>query len=161
MEQVSSDGDVELGHSLSANGGAEELQCYKRLPVHNSGGNNLRFDDKIHMGIRRSKRSTRSRINYRQYDISGIDAECGQPEKHHTSDPDAGSDARDNMELSTTSQDRNEENDEVDKGQQRHIVNMHVPGRENSNVRRKFLDLNGIAPVAGSDDTPAMVKDEH
>ncbi|GJN22982.1 hypothetical protein PR202_gb10594 [Eleusine coracana subsp. coracana] len=161
LEQVSSDGDVELDHSLSANGGAKELQWCKRLSIHNPLGDNLRFDDEILMGIRRSKRSTRSRINYQQYDISGIGTECGQPEKHHTSDPDAGSDALNDMELSTTSQDRDEEDDEVDKGQQGRLEKTHVPGSESRNVQRKFLDLNAFAPVAGFDDTPALVKDEH
>ncbi|GJM96957.1 hypothetical protein PR202_ga13841 [Eleusine coracana subsp. coracana] len=161
LEQVSSDGDVELDHSLSANGGAKELQWYKRLSIHNPQGDNLRFDDEIHMGIRRSKRSTRSRINYQQYDISGIYTECGQPKKHHTSDPDAGSDALNDVELSTTSQDRDEEDDEVDKGQAGRIEKVHVTGGESRNVRRKFLDLNAFAPVAGFDDTPALVKDEH
>jgi hypothetical protein len=159
LEEFSSDGDVEVGHSLNSNEDAEELQCSKRLPICNPQGNNLRFVDEIRIGIRRSKRSTRSRINYQQYDISGRDTECGQPEKHNTSDPDVGSDALNDMELST-SQNRDEEDDEVDKGWHRRIEKMQGPDRDSRNIRRKFLDLNELAPVAGFDDRPALVKDE-
>jgi hypothetical protein len=120
LEQFASDGDVEVGHSLNANDDALELQWSKRLPIRNPQGNNLRFIDEIRIGIRRSKRSTRSRINYQQYDISGRDTECGQPEKQK----------------------------------------MQGPDRESRNIRRKFLDLNELAPVAGFDDKPALVKDE-
>ncbi|TVU44538.1 hypothetical protein EJB05_03983 [Eragrostis curvula] len=161
LEQVAADGDVEMDHSLIANEDAEEAQWYKRLPIHNPQGTNLRFVDDIQIGIRRSKRSSRSRINYQQYDISGLDAECGQPEKHNASDPDAGSDAMNDMEVSTTSQDQDEEDGEVNKGRQCRTEIMHVPGRESRNVQRKFLALNEVSPVAGVDDTPALVKDEH
>jgi hypothetical protein len=159
LEEFSSDGDVEVGHSLNSNEDAEELQWSKRLPICNPQGNNLRFVDEIRIGIRRSKRSTRSRINCQQYDISGRDTECGQPEKHNTSDPDVGSDALNDMELST-SQNRDEEDDEVDKGWHRRIEKMQGPDRDSRNIRRKFLDLNELAPVAGFDDKPALVKDE-
>jgi hypothetical protein len=159
LEEFASDGDVEVGHSLNSNEDAEELQWSKRLPICNPQGNNLRFVDEIRIGIRRSKRSTRSRINYQQYDISGRDTECGQPEKHNTSDPDVGSDALNDMELST-SQNRDEEDDEVDKGWHRRIEKMQGPDRDSRNIRRKFLDLNELAPVAGFDDKSALVKDE-
>jgi hypothetical protein len=62
LEQFASDGDAEVGHSLNANEDVEEFQWSKRLPIRNPQGNNLRFVDEIRVGIRRSKRSTRSRI---------------------------------------------------------------------------------------------------
>jgi hypothetical protein len=64
------------------------------------------------------------------------------------------------MECSTTSQDRDEEDDEVDKGWHRRIEKMQGPDRESRNIQRKFLDLNELAPVAGFDDKPPLVKDE-
>jgi hypothetical protein len=50
------------------------------------------------------------------------------------------------MECSTTSQDRDEEDDEVDKGWHRRIEKMQGPDRESRNIQRKFLDLNEVAP---------------
>ncbi|XP_062212728.1 DDT domain-containing protein DDR4-like isoform X2 [Phragmites australis] len=157
LEQVVSDGDDEVDHSLSASEDAEELQWCKRLPICNLQGTKLRSVDEIQIGIRRSKRSTRPRINYRQYDISWTNSESGRPEKPKASEPDALND----RELSTSSQDREEVDDEVNKEQQRYMEKMHVPGRESKSIRRKFLDLNELAPVGGFDDAPVLVKDEH
>ncbi|TKV90744.1 hypothetical protein SEVIR_9G049000v4 [Setaria viridis] len=161
LEQVASDGDNEVDHSLSASEDTDELQWYKRFPIHNPQGSKLRSVDEIHIGIRRSKRSTRPRINYQQYGISGRDIEFGKQEKCSASDPDAGSDAQNGMEVSTTSQDREEEDDEVNKAQQQRIEKALVPSRDSKSVSRKFLDLNEIAPLGGFDDAPVLVKDEH
>ncbi|KAL6636739.1 hypothetical protein ACP70R_024311 [Stipagrostis hirtigluma subsp. patula] len=158
LEQVGSDEDDGVEHPLSASEDAEEFQRHERLTTCSS--RRTKFDE-IQIGIRRSKRSTRPRINYRQYDISGIDTEFGKPDKCNASDPDAGSDALNDMELSTTSQDREEEYDEVNKAPQWCLEKTPVPGKESKTVQRKFLDLNELAPVGGFDDGPVLVKDEH
>jgi hypothetical protein len=44
--------------------------------------------------------------------------------------------------LERTSQDRDEEDDEVDKGWQRQIEEIQAPDRKSRNIWRKFLDLN-------------------
>nr|CAB3497813.1 unnamed protein product [Digitaria exilis] len=160
LEQVASDGDNEVDHSLSVNEDADELQWYKRFPPHNPQETNLRSVDGIQIAIRRSKRSTRPRINYQQYDISGTDTEFGKQEKCSTSDPDVGSDAQNDMEVSTTSQDREEEEDQVNKAQQQRIEKALVPSRESKTVRGKFLDLNELVPGGRFDDAPVLVKDE-
>ncbi|KAJ1293149.1 hypothetical protein BS78_01G046000 [Paspalum vaginatum] len=156
LEQVASDGDDdEVGHSLSANEDTEELQWYKGFPLLTPQGTKL-FDE-IQIGIRRRKRSTRPRINYQQLDTFGTNAELGKPDKGNASNPDASSDAPNDMELSTSSQDR----EEVNKSQQLRLEKALVPGRESRSAHRKFLDLNELAPVAGFDDAPVLVKDEH
>lgn len=160
LEQVASDGDNEVDHSLSVNEDADELQWYKRFPPHNPQETNLRSVDGIQIAIRRSKRSTRPRINYQQYDISGTDTEFGKQEKCSTSDPDVGSDAQNDMEVSTTSQDREEEEDQVNKAQQQRIEKALVPSRESKTVQGKFLDLNELVPGGRFDDAPVLVKDE-
>jgi len=161
LEQVASDGGNGVVHSLSASEDADELQWYKRFPLHNPQGTKLRSIDEIQIGIRRSKRSTRPRINYQQYDISGRDIEFGKQEKCSALDPDVGSDAQNDMEVSTTSQDREEEDDEVNKARQRRLEKKAlVPSRESESVRRKFLDLNEQVPIGGLDDAPVLVKDE-
>ena len=159
LEQVTSDGGNRVVHSLSED--ADELQWYKRFPLHNPQGTKLRSADEIQIGIRRSKHSTLPRINYQQYDISGRDIEFGKQEKCSASDPDVGSDAQNDMEVSTTSQDREEEDDEVNKARQRRIEKALVPSRESESVRRKFLDLNEQVHVGGLDDAPVLLKDEH
>lgn len=160
LEQVASDGDNEVHHSLSVNEDADELQWYKRFQTHNPQGANLISVDGIQIAIRRSKRSTRPRINYQQYDISGTDTEFGKQEKCSTSDPDVGSDGQNDMEVSTTSQDREEEDDEVNKAQQQCIEKALVPSRESKTVRAKFLDLNELVPGCRFDDVPVLVKEE-
>ncbi|CAN6303138.1 unnamed protein product [Urochloa humidicola] len=161
LEQVATDGDNEVDRSLSASEGTDELQWYKRFPLHNPQGTKSRSVGEIQISIRRSKRSTRPRINYQQFGISGRDTEFGKQEKYSASDPDVGSDAQNDMEVSTTSQDREEEDDERNKAHQLHIEKALVPNRESESVQRKFLDLNELAPVGGFDDAPVLVKDEH
>lgn len=160
LEQVANDGDDEVDHSLSANEGTEELQWYKRSPLLIPQGTKLKSIDEIQIGIRRSKRSTRPRINYQQLDTFGANTEFGKSEKCNASDPDAGSDALNDMELST-SQDREEEDNEVNKAQQQCIEKSIVPVSESRSIRRKFLDLNELVPIAGFDDASVLVKDEH
>ncbi|CAL4944929.1 unnamed protein product [Urochloa decumbens] len=160
LEQVATDGDNEVDHSMSASEDTDELQWYKRFPLHNPQGTKSRSASEIQISIRRSKRSTRPRINYQQFDISGRDTEFAKQEKCSASDPDVGSDAQNDMEVSTTSQDREEEDDERNKAQQRRTEKALVPSRESESVRQKFLDLNELAPVGGFDDVPILVKDE-
>ncbi|XP_021307031.1 DDT domain-containing protein DDR4 isoform X1 [Sorghum bicolor] len=160
LEQVANDGADEVDHSLSANEGTEELQWYKRSPLLIPQATKLKSIDEIQIGIRRSKRSTRPRINYQQLDTLGANTEFGKSEKCNASDPDAGSDALNDMELST-SQDREEEDNEVNKAQQQCIEKSIVPVNESRSIRRKFLDLNELVPIAGFDDASVLVKDEH
>jgi hypothetical protein len=160
LEQVANDGDDEVDHSLSANEGTVELQWYKRSPLLTSQGTKLKSIDEIQIGIRRSKRTTRPRINYQQLDTFGANTEFGNSEKCNASDPDAGSDALNDMELST-SQDREDEDDEVNKAQKQCIEKSIVPVSESRSIRRKFLDLNELVPIAGFDDASVLVKDEH
>jgi len=82
------------------------------LETHDWRGTKLRSVDEIQTGLRRSKRSSRPRINYRQYDFSDSDTESGKARKSDASDPDAGSDAENDMELSTSSQEQEEEEDD-------------------------------------------------
>lgn len=153
LEQVASYGDDEVVHSLSASEETEELQWYKRFPLLTP--QRTKLFDEIQIGIRRSKRSTRPRISYKQLDTFGTNTEFGKPDKGNASDTDASSDAPNDMDLSTTSQDQ----EEVNKAQQWHVEKAVVPGSESRIVHRKFLDLNELAPVAGFDDAPVLVKD--
>nr|CAB3455977.1 unnamed protein product [Digitaria exilis] len=103
------DDDEEEEYSLSTSEDIEEPQRHKKLETRGWRGTKLRSVDEIQSGLRRSKRSSRPRINYRQYDFSDSDTEPGKARKSDASDPDAGSDAENDMELSTSSQEQEEE----------------------------------------------------
>lgn len=162
LEQVAINDVDEEEYSLSSEDEKEPQRC-KRLPTRSPRGIKLRTVDEIQISIRRSKRSIRPHINYQQYDLSGTDTELGKPGKSNASDPDAGSDALNDVEISTTSQDQEEENNETNKEWRRmRIEKMHVPGRESKSVGRRFLDLNELAPVGVFDDAPVlMMKSKH
>ncbi|OEL23591.1 DDT domain-containing protein DDR4 [Dichanthelium oligosanthes] len=113
-EDAEDDDEEEEEYSLSTSEDIEEPQRQKKLETRARGrrGTKLRSVDEIDSGLRRSKRSSRPRINYRQYDYSDSDTEPGKARKSDASDPDAGSDAENDMELSTSSQEQEEEEED-------------------------------------------------
>ncbi|CAL5089078.1 unnamed protein product [Urochloa decumbens] len=112
LEEDAEDDDEEEEYSLSTSEDNEAPQRPKKLETRGRRGTKLRSVDEIQSGLRRSKRSSRPRIDYRQYDFSDSDAEQGKARKSDASDPDAGSDAENDMELSTSSQEQEEEEDD-------------------------------------------------
>lgn len=111
-EDADDDDDEEEEYSLSTSEDLEEPQRHKKLETRGRRGAKLRSVDEIQTGLRRSKRSSRPRINYSQYDFSDSDMEPGKAKKSDASDPDAGSDAENDMELSTSSQEQEEEEED-------------------------------------------------
>ncbi|KAL5197573.1 hypothetical protein ABZP36_001085 [Zizania latifolia] len=111
-EDAEDDDEEEEEYSLSTSEDLEEPQRHKKLQTRGRRGAKLRSVDEIQTGLRRSKRSSRQRINYQQYDFSDTDTEAGKAEKSDASDPDAGFDAENDMELSTSSQEQEEEEDD-------------------------------------------------
>ncbi|KAF8644860.1 hypothetical protein HU200_066304 [Digitaria exilis] len=190
LEEDAEDDDEEEEYSLSTSEDIEEPQRHKKLETRGRRGTKLRSVDEIQSGLRRSKRSSRPRINYRQYDFSDSDTEPGKARKSDASDPDAGSDAENDMELSTSSQEQEEEEDDSPDEQNGNNVNDKMeddhtvaenkvepdeeqpqqqvvekmdapPSRESESVGRTFLDLNELAPGGGFDDGPSLsVKDD-
>lgn len=122
-EDADDDDEEEEEYSLSTSEDIEEPQRHKKLETRGRRGTKLRSVDEIQSGLRRSKRSSRPRINYRQYDFSDSDTEPGKARKSDASDPDAGSDAENDMELSTSSQDQEEEEDDSPDEQNGNNVN--------------------------------------
>ncbi|KAL6639677.1 hypothetical protein ACP70R_023407 [Stipagrostis hirtigluma subsp. patula] len=186
LEEDAEDDEEEEEYSLSTSEDMEEPQRPKKLETRGRRGTKLRSVDEIQTGLRRSKRSSRPRINYRQYDFSDTDTEPGKARKSDASDPDAGSDAENDMELSTSSQEPEEEEDdspdeqngnnvnnkmeedhsveenkvqqeeEQQLPQQQPVEKMDAPSRESESVGRTFLDLNELAPGGGFDDGPSL-----
>uniref|UniRef100_A0A804UCW6 DDT domain-containing protein n=1 Tax=Zea mays TaxID=4577 RepID=A0A804UCW6_MAIZE len=185
LEEDAEDDDEEE-YSLSTSEDLEEPQRHKKLETRGRRGTKLRSVGEIQAGLRRSKRSSRPRINYRQYDFSDSDTEPRKARKSDASDPDAGSDAENDMELSTSSQEQEEEEDdshdeengnnandkmeedhtaeenkiepeeEKEQPQQQPVEKMDAPSRESKSVGRTFLDLNELAPGGGFDDGPSL-----
>lgn len=187
-------GDEEEDYSIGSS--EEELEMSRRSRRHKKesarskrGGRKLRSVGEIDTGLRRSKRSTRPKINYRKYEVSESDTD---------SDADAdGAYSENDQDVSTSSQDRNEEAGEemeedvdydnnynnggehsnYDSNGGNEVINKELvvqeeqkqesldkersPNEEKDSLPRRFLDLNDPAPDMGFDDGPDMpVKDE-
>ncbi|KAG1347536.1 putative tRNA ligase [Cocos nucifera] len=174
-EENAEEDEEEEEYSLSTSEDLEEQNQYKKFPSRNRRGTKLRSVDELQSGLRRSKRATRPRINYRQYEVSDTDTDSGKQAKSNASE--AHSDATNDLELSTASQDSQDEEDHeettdqkinqeyveaVDKEQHQAAKKTDSPGQDGDGVqRRRFLDLNELAPGTGFDDAPStLMKDE-
>ncbi|XP_052175764.1 DDT domain-containing protein DDR4-like [Diospyros lotus] len=165
--------DDEDDDSLSISEDTDEPKKFKKLPGRTRRESKLRSVDELQSGLRRSKRATRNHINYRQYEMSESETELAKPEKSIASDECTDSD---NAEFSTGSQDSMDE-DEEDDNKERKEVRQHVEEHpemveeedhnqspEKSNGpdqdeaggarKRRFLDLNELAPGSGFEDGP-------
>ncbi|XP_059441163.1 DDT domain-containing protein DDR4 isoform X1 [Corylus avellana] len=166
------------GDSVSVSEDSDEPRKFRKLPGRTRRETKLRSVDELQAGLRRSKRATRNRINYRQYEVSESETETEsmKPEKSNTSD--ARSDASENGDYSVESQD-SDVNDNVqetkvdqpveaytemvEKEQNQPPEKSNSPGQDEiEGVRkRRFLDLNELAPGSGFDDGPnTVIKDE-
>ncbi|XP_074557713.1 DDT domain-containing protein DDR4-like isoform X2 [Curcuma longa] len=173
-EENAEDEEEEEEYSLSTSEDMDEKQSNKRFPRRTRQEKKLRSVDELQTGLRRSKRAVRSRINYRQYELSDTDTGSGQPGKSNGTD--ANSDASDDLELSTASQDSHEvDSEEIANNK---ITSDHIKAgdeekqavekiynnvqEENGVQRMRFLDLNELAPGTGLEDGPTTKdEDEH
>lgn len=157
--------------SLSISEDSDEPQKFKKLPGRTRRETKLRSVDELQSGLRRSKRATRNRINYRQYDMSESETESMKPEKHSPSVED--SDETENAEYSTGNQESDGDDNDghqetkvdqpvkdyteiIEKEQSRPPEQSNSAGQDEVDGMRKrrFLDLNELAPVSGFDDGP-------
>lgn len=166
------------GDSVSASEDSDEPRKFRKLPGRTRRETKLRSVDELQSGLRRSKRATRNRINYRQYELSESETETEsmKPEKSNSSD--ARSDASENGDYTVESQDSdvNDNHQEmkvdqpveayteiVEKEQNQPPEKSNSPGQDEiEGVRkRRFLDLNELAPGSGFDDGPnTVIKDD-
>ncbi|XP_038973244.1 DDT domain-containing protein DDR4-like [Phoenix dactylifera] len=175
-EENTEEDEEEEEYSLSTSEDLEDQKNeYKKFPSRSRRGTKLRSVDELQSGLRRSKRATRPRINYQQYELSETDTDSGNPAKSNASE--AHSDATNDLELSTASQDSqdeegheeitdqkiNQENgDTADKEHRESVKKTDNPSQDGDGVqRRRFLDLNELAPGTGFEDGPGtLMKDE-
>lgn len=172
--------------SASASEESDEPRKFKKvsgrtreLPGRTRREAKLRSVDELQSGLRRSKRATRNRIDYRQYEFSDSETEPMKPEKSNASD--RHSDATENGDYSMESQDSdgNDDHHEIEVGQADQAVENYPetvekeenqpPEKSNSPgenevggvQKRRFLDLNELAPGSGFDDGPnTIMKDD-
>lgn len=162
--------------SLSISEDSDEPQKFKKLPGRTRRETKLRSVDELQSGLRRSKRATRNRINYRQYDMSESEAESMKPEKSNASVE--HSDASENAEYSAGSQDSDDDDEDQDMKVDQPVEGYteaaekeqnQPPEKSNSPAqdevegvkKRRFLDLNELAPGSGFDDGPnTIMKDD-
>ncbi|PIN02662.1 hypothetical protein CDL12_24822 [Handroanthus impetiginosus] len=161
--------EEEEDDSLSTSEESDEPQRFKPLRGRTRRETKLRSVGELQSGLRRSKRATRNRVNYRQYEMSESDnEESMKPEKL-----DEHSDASDDAELSMGSRDSEENVDmqevHADQPPDEHRENVDEKPNdppEESNTKdqevkkRRFLDLNELAPGSGFDDGPSSMRDE-
>ncbi|KAG1368838.1 putative DDT domain-containing protein DDR4 [Cocos nucifera] len=174
-EENTEEDEEEEEYSLSTSEDLEEQNRYKKFPSRTRRGTKLRSVDELQSGLRRSKRATRPRINYQQYELSETDTDSGNTVKSNASE--AHSDATNDLELSMASQDSQDEEgheemtdqninqeyvDAVDKEQHQSVKKTDSPNQDGDGVqRRRFLDLNELAPGTGFEDGPGtLMKDE-
>ncbi|TVU41310.1 hypothetical protein EJB05_14816, partial [Eragrostis curvula] len=136
LEEDAEDDEEEEEYSLSTSEDIEEPQRHKKLETRGRRGTKLRSVGEIQTGLRRSKRSSRPRINYQQYDFSDTDTEPGKTKKSDASDPDVGTDAENDMELSTSSQEQEEEEEDSPDEQNGNNINNKME-EDNAAVENK------------------------
>ncbi|CAL9051437.1 unnamed protein product [Musa banksii] len=175
-EENAEDDEEEDEFSLSTSEDIVEQQCHKKFPGRTRQETKLRSVDGLQTGLRRSKRATRRSVNYQQYELSDTDTELAKPGKSNATY--ANSDASDDLQLSTSSQDSQDQEDNgdiadtkvtedqinntkaADKEQQPATQKADVNGHEADGAQRiRFLDLNELAPGTSFDDGP-IIKDE-
>ncbi|KAG6410304.1 hypothetical protein SASPL_128362 [Salvia splendens] len=161
---------------LSSSEDSDAPRRTKALPGRTRRETKLRSVGDLKSGLRRSKRATRNRINYKQYEMSESDNDQTKPEKSNV--PDEPSYSSGGVEFSTGMQDSDEKisnqedvhADQLIEVQQPEVVEEKPPippeqeNHEDEDVemvsQRGFLDLNELAPGSGCDDGPNSMKDE-
>ncbi|KAG6391725.1 hypothetical protein SASPL_149483 [Salvia splendens] len=151
----------------------------RALPGRTRRETKLRSVGDLQPGLRRSKRATR--INYRQYEVSESDNEQTKPEKSNAPDEPSYSSGGD-TEFSTSIQDSDEKISNQEDIQDIHANHQPIeeqqpeaveekppipPEQENHKdeevegvSKRRFLDLNELAPGSGFEDGPNSMSDE-
>ncbi|KAK9114033.1 hypothetical protein Syun_020830 [Stephania yunnanensis] len=168
--------DEEEENFLSGSEDNEEPQRPKKLPSRSSRrGAKIRSVDEIESGLRRSRRTTRNRVNYRQIEMSESEADSMKPGKSSPSEvqSEASNDATDSSrQYSQGYEDEQEEKIEqqileysnpVEKDLSHPPDKASSPGDEEAEIvgKRRFLDLNELAPGNGFDDGPGTdLRDE-
>ncbi|KAI4342556.1 hypothetical protein MLD38_027173 [Melastoma candidum] len=160
--------------SLGISEDSDKPHKFKKLPGRTRRETKVRLVGDLHLGLRRSKRSTRNRINYRQYEISESDTESKKLNKWIVVDEHSEGEIE-NEAYSVESRDSQADRDDgglesdqpgegfsdvAEKKPVRPPQKSESPNQEEP--VRGFLDLNELAPGSGLDDGPNVgIKDDN
>ncbi|KAL5186222.1 DDT domain-containing protein DDR4 [Glycine soja] len=179
VEDEEEEDDDDDDDSLSISEDSDKPRKVKQLQLHGRTRREtkLRSVGEIQSGLRRSKRATKNRINYRQCEVSESETEFIKSEKSNSSAD--HSDPNENGEYMMESEDSDDSDNEeqemkvddpvtypaVEENEQNQPPEkLSSPGQEeveSSTGKRRFLDLNELAPSTGFDDGPnTIMKDE-
>lgn len=177
-DNVEEEEDDDDEDSLSISEDSDKPRKTKQLPGRTRRETKLRSVGEIQSGLRRSKRATRNCINYRQYEMSESEPESTKPEKSNASDEHSGPSENGDYMMENEDSDSNDGEDQEMKEDNEPDVYPAVeekeeekqppeksnsPNQEEVEVtkKRRFLDLNELAPSSGFDDGPnTIMKDE-
>ncbi|KAF7838400.1 DDT domain-containing protein DDR4-like isoform X1 [Senna tora] len=178
-ENVEDEEEYDQEDSLSISEDSDRPHKVKQLPGRTRRETKLRSVGEIQSGLRRSKRATRNRINYRQYVVSESDTESTKPDKPNATDDHSELSEHENGEHMMESEDSDGIDDEEqemkveepvpsypeeEKEQNQAPEKLSSPIQEETEgmTKRRFLDLNELAPSSGFDDGPnTIMKDEN
>ncbi|CAA3026455.1 Hypothetical predicted protein [Olea europaea subsp. europaea] len=165
--------EEEEDDALSTSEDSDEPRKFKTLPSRTRRETKLRSVDELQSGLRRSKRATRTRIDYRQIEMSESETESMKPEKSNALDKHPTASDEEFSMGSRDSVSSNEKHEQVDQPTKDHLETndeeqTHPPEKSNETDqdkvdgvwKRHFLDLNELAPGSGFDDIPNSMKDE-
>ncbi|XP_028788196.1 DDT domain-containing protein DDR4-like isoform X2 [Neltuma alba] len=183
-EENVEDDDQEDSLSISEDS-SDQPRKFKPLAGRTRRETKLQSVGEIQSGLRRSKRVTRNRINYRQYVMSDSESESTKPKKSNAaddhSDPSENENGEYMMETETEDSDVGKDDEEREDEQEMNLdkptdfpveerKQNQPPERLNSPAqeevegmnKRRFLDLNELAPSSGFEDGPnSIMKDEN
>ncbi|PIM97993.1 hypothetical protein CDL12_29528 [Handroanthus impetiginosus] len=174
-EEEEEDDDDDDDDVLSTSEDSDEPQRFRTFLGRTRRETKSRKVIELQSGLRRSKRATRNHVNYRQYEMSESDNDSMKPEKS-----DEHSSASDSAQFSMGSQDSDEKinKQEMHEHDNQPIEERHTemvdekqtdpPEQTNSSTdqevegvrKRRFLDLNELAPGFGFDDGPNSMRDD-
>lgn len=178
-EEEDDDDDDDDDLSISEDSDSDKPRKVKQLPGRTRRETKRRSVDEIQSGLRRSKRATRNTINYQQYELSESETEVTKPEKSDASGD--HSDPSENGEYMSESEGSGNDGEdhemkvdepvtfpaveEENELNQPAAEKLSSPGQEEAEGmgKRRFLDLNELAPSPGFDDGPipdTIMKDE-
>ncbi|KAK4264256.1 hypothetical protein QN277_025461 [Acacia crassicarpa] len=170
--------------SLSISEESDQPRKFKPLAGRTRRETKLQSVGEIQSGLRRSKRVTRNPINYRQYVMSDSETESTKPKKSNAaddhSDPSENENGEYMMETETEDSDVGKDDEEQEDEQEMNLdkpIDFPVQERENQPPeklnsprqeevegmnKRRFLDLNELAPSSGFEDGPnSIMNDEN
>lgn len=168
-EEDEEEEDDDDSSSSSDESNRTRTRRHKAMPGRTRRETKLKPVDELQSGLRRSKRATRNRIDYRQIEMSESENESMKPKSNAINESDYAdlssgsqdSDENTNMEETPTDLPPNEHPEIADeKDTSPHEQSNSGDQEDGGEKKPHFLDLNELAPGSGIDEGPTSTRDE-